>query len=255
MIVVGLCFDNSAGDPTSVTWGGIPLRLKIKRENNVAGMTTALFLRRRVRNGGNNDIVVTWPGNIQARAMFVTVLRGVNSVDDASGNIENPATTDPVTGTTTVLEFPNTFAMGVFGSEGPPSDLSGVAEIQNDGVFQPATEGQRVGTAGGGPNTNVTVQEVFLPLDSNVATQGRLVGADNNRWANLISVFGGKTFLVTVSGTFTGEVFIEAETAEEASEEALVLGANAEKDLDLTGVNVTSVDSTVEQVFGIDFTL
>ena len=64
---VGVAYETSQGVPTA-TWGnGKLIRLDFQHNAGAAGV--ALFSRIRVRNPVARDVVVTWPGNILARAL------------------------------------------------------------------------------------------------------------------------------------------------------------------------------------------
>lgn len=121
--------------------------------------------------------------------MLATQLVGVNRVDEKAGNVEGGAgTADPVTSATDVLSRPGDFAIGAFISEGPGTDDAGTAEIKDEGEFVSASFGQREGTVGAPPRSNVTVQEIFLELTSVASTEARLRGATSRKWNAMLLV-------------------------------------------------------------------
>lgn len=85
--------------------------------------------------------------------------------------------------------------MALFASKGPSSDSAGTGQILDATVFADATLGQRVGTAGGGPLTNVTLAEWFLELSADDGTRARINGdATQRRWASAVIVFSPGLF-------------------------------------------------------------
>ena len=186
-IIVALGYDDAQGHPTSVKWGNRNLKSRISR--NPAGFDIAMsvWTAGSVRDTATRDIVATWSGNITERAMVVTAVEGVNKINEKAGNNHAVATTDPVTGGTVSVKAANDFVFCFFVSEGPDNnDTVGTAEIKDVDTFTAATLGQRRGTNGAPPVSNVTVTETFLQLTSCEATEGRLTGATSRLWTNAI---------------------------------------------------------------------
>ena len=102
------------------------------------------------------------------------------------------------------------YAICFFGSNGPVEDHdAATAEIQDAGVLVPATIGQKAGTTGGGPASNVTCLETYLELTARNPTRGRLVDATSRRWSNVILVLEQRGSYL-VQGVTPGD-FLEVE--------------------------------------------
>lgn len=188
--IVGLGYDNAQGHPTSVAWGNRLMRRKVARDNATTGIAMSVWVIPFVKKAGQTkDVVATWPAPIGKRAMFVTSIEGSNRPGIRAGNNEPTDTGTPSTGTTDPLVSADSFALCAFVSEGPSSDAAGTPEIQDGGVFQSATAGQRDGTTGAPPISNITIQETYLDLTQADATRGRLQGATSRQWSSGIVVF------------------------------------------------------------------
>lgn len=63
-----------------------------------------------------------------------------------------------------------------------------------------------------------------------------------------------KPYKVTVSGSCTGEVFIDAEDANGAIALASTMDLNALRhDVEIVAAHISAVDSVVEQILGTDY--
>jgi len=180
-------YSDAQGHPT-IKWGNRQLKQRIVRDPtfDVAGGWWTIA---RVRDTATRDFVATWPSAIAERAMFAVCIDGANLIDEKQGNIDGVDTGGPVTGVTATLSVDDGFAVCGFVSEGPSSDSAGTAEIKDGGSFTSATMGQRDGTTGAPPVSNVTVQGTSLVLSSSTATEGRLVSATSRKWTSMILVF------------------------------------------------------------------
>lgn len=147
-----------------------------------------------VRDTATRDVVITWAGNIVERAAVAVELEGANRIDQAAGNNEAVGTTTPGTGATSPLSSPGNYALAFFVSEGPSSDTVTSATIDDDGTAATAGIGQRAGTTGAPPVSNVTVQEVFLELTSPLPTQADLVAGTSRLWTCAIVTMEPLTF-------------------------------------------------------------
>ncbi len=191
-LIVGLGYDDAQGHPTEVKWGNRLLRRRIARDPAGIDIAGSLWTVAFVKNTETKDITASWSGNIVERAMFVTQLEGKNRIDVRSGNNDGTATTSPTTGATGVQGKADNFALCMFVSEGPDTnDTPGTAEIMNGGSpnFDAASLGQRAGTNGAPPASNVTIQETYLQLTSSDPTEGRLVGATSREWTSMLLSF------------------------------------------------------------------
>jgi hypothetical protein len=87
------------------------------------------------------------------------------------------------------LDSDDALGLCFFISEGPSSDHDGVtAQIEDGGTLQTATIGQKAGTVGAPPVSNITIIETSLNLTSHNPTRGRLQGATSRNWINLMLV-------------------------------------------------------------------
>lgn len=256
MIVVGMDYDGSA-DPTSVQWvdgaKAQELRERLPQYNANADFTTSAWTKRFVHNEDERDILITWPGAIVAKNAIVIEVMDANGIDRKTGRSELTTTTNPGTGQTPLLEFPDDLAIAFFGSAGPVGDAPGTAQIEDNDVLQPAAVIERIGTTGAGAASNLTLQATALSLTSTATTRGVLQAATQRRWASVLLALGARAWLNTVTGTFTAEVFTGGETSAEAAADALATDIDGVKTLEFTSISVSSVDSTTEQVFGTDW--
>lgn len=185
MLIVGVAFDNAAGAPISVEWNGRLLGRRIFEDNATSGHGLGIYTKRFIHNDVTDSITVTWGSSIAAKAMFATALEGANFIDKKAGKTDL-ATQTPVTGpATATLATDQDFVIAAFSSKGPSTDDPGTLQIRNDGTFANASVGQRVGTTGGGPTTNVTIAEAHLELTSTTGIRARINGdAAQRRWAS-----------------------------------------------------------------------
>lgn len=174
-MVVGVVYDTGQGAPT-VAWGNRNLsQIQLQTES---GAATAIFLLRHINNAATRNVVATWAGNITAKAMFVTAISGVK-IQDVSQSAGQAATTDPATGTAVTSTQPDTISIAAFGHQGPPSDTVGT-------VGSGHTSGQRAGTSGAPPASNVTIHETFEILSATGSVRATKTGATSRSWANVI---------------------------------------------------------------------
>lgn len=209
-LIVGIGY---AGDvaPSSVKWGGRHLRRKAHHYASNPDLSVVVYIARRINKTGTRDIVATWPTSIGKRVMFVTELDTELRIDQTSTKKEGTATAAPATGQTALLATAADFAIGAFVSEGPSSDAAGTAQIEDDDSWQSATSGQRDGTAGAPPLSNITIQETFLELTSTATTRARLQNAGSRKWVNAIITLRPITYTRDVFSP-TGHDFAEPAT-------------------------------------------
>lgn len=152
-LIVGIAYDNSQGVPTSVKYGKRELTELKKRANAGTGMTVALWRAAYLKHETSRDIVATWSAAIGARAMFATYITEAGRTDvDNSG--EQDATTTPATGAIVTTTVASTIHIAAFMANGPNSDAAATANLGH-------TIGQRIGTIGAPPVSNVTLQETY----------------------------------------------------------------------------------------------
>lgn len=171
---VAVAYETSQGVPTAKWGNGDLVRLGFRHNAGASGV--AMFARRRVKNPPAKDVVITWPSAIEARAMFVTMLEGVTLKDQVKDRAQD-ATTTPDSGLTGTLAATNESLIAGFCSEGPSSDAAGTPTAST-------VAGQRVGTVGAPPISNVTIAEYFeLDLATTAAVKARVTGATSRDWA------------------------------------------------------------------------
>lgn len=174
-LVVGVTFDAGQGPPV-VTWGNRELSRIVLQSQG--GASTALFLLRHVNNTNTRTITCTWAGAIVAKAMFATMVTGVQ-IQDVDAKQGQTTTQDPTTGVAATSTEPDTIQISALGSQGPSSDTPGT-------IGEGHTGGQRAGTTGGGAATNVTVHETYEILSATGDVRAAKTGATSRSWANVI---------------------------------------------------------------------
>lgn len=174
-LVVGVAYDTGQGAPI-VTWGNRVLDQIVTRAES--GAATALFLLRHINNTRTRTITCTWGGAIVAKAMFATMVEGAK-VQDVSAGATSAATADPNTGIAATSTVPNTIQISAMASQGPSSDTVGTV---GDGH----TSGQRAGTSGASPTSNITIHETFEILSATGDVRASKTGATSRSWANVI---------------------------------------------------------------------
>lgn len=239
-LVVGLAYDDAQGHPTSVTWGqrNLKIRPPAATRNPAYDIAMSVWTVGSVRDTATRDVVVTWAGNIAERAGIAVELEGVNRLDQAAGNNEAVGTTTPNAGTTAPLSSPFNYALAFFVSEGPSSDTVTSATIDDDGTPATASIGQRAGTVGAPPVSNVTIQEVFLELTSPLPTTADLVAGTARLWTCAILTLEPLTVYskYTARAKDAGGVVMWTD-----DDESSVASGNALLNPDGTGVNIFTV--------------
>lgn len=162
--------------PTSVTWGNRELSRLIGRTQS--GMTVDAWILRHINNTATRTITATWAAANPGKVMIATALDGVNVLDVSQGNTQT-ATTDPATGTAVTTTVAATFHLAYFASRGPETDTVGTVGVGH-------TSGQREGTTGAPPVSNVTLHETWEELTATGNTRSAKTGATARDWANVI---------------------------------------------------------------------
>jgi hypothetical protein len=174
-LIVGVIYETGQGAPL-VKWGQRELSQIVTQTQT--GIATALFILRHINNHRTRPVTCTWAGDITAKAMFVTGLEHVN-IKDVSQNNGQTTTADPATGAVVQSTKPKTIQIAAFGSRGPESDDAGV-------VGSGHASGQRVGSTGAPPNSNVTIHETYEVLSAVGNVRATKTGATPRPWANVI---------------------------------------------------------------------
>ena len=186
-MTVAVAYDDTQGHPT-VTWGERTLRNPISRDPVNIDKSISIWRIANIRNTSTRDITITWPANIAARAAICTVVEGANKIDQDAGNNQAAATTLGTTNPCAPMTETNNFVLGYFVTEGPETnDTVSNPEIDLNGVWTPATLGQRAGTNGAPPVSNVTITEVYHQIvDGCAGTEMRLTNSTAREWVNII---------------------------------------------------------------------
>lgn len=180
LLVVGIGYETDGGNPTSVKYGNKEMTY-ITNTGQTQGDTRCRMYRFKVKTDRTKDIVATWSTAPTAQVMFATEIKEAAVNDGDGGQSQTTGTSLDTTnvGTTTVN---NTIAIGMFVTGGPSGDAQGTAGSGH-------TLGQRVGTAGGGGGTNVTIQETYEILSATGAIQATLTLSTSRISANAIVAF------------------------------------------------------------------
>lgn len=174
-LVVGVGYDTGQGAPV-VTWGNRELsQIKLQSQS---GAAVALYLLRHINNTNTRTITCTWSGAIVAKALFATAVGGVK-IQDVSQSAGQVADADPATGAAVQSTQPDTIQIAAFVSQGPPADTVGTVNLGH-------TSGQRAGTAGAPPASNITIHETFEILTATGDVRATKTGATARNWANAI---------------------------------------------------------------------
>lgn len=167
----------SANPPTGVTWGGRKLSRVFQRVNATSNHTASIWIARNIVNTDTRTVTATWASSINAKVMAVSKIDVPSIRDDVARNIQTAATA-PTSTATGVISVSSSFSVGVLVSEGPSSDT---APTLDNGY----TSGQRVGTAGSPPASNITLLEGFKDIVDACAAQTLSgTGATARDWAN-----------------------------------------------------------------------
>jgi len=184
-LVVGVAYETDAAID-SVKWGGKELRLS---KGQTQGDTRVRLYQKRIRKSATKDITITWAANMSARAMFAVKLTEVGRKDVEQGNSQT-ATTSPATGSAVTSTVADTISIAAFASLGPSGDTPGTAGAGH-------TLGQRDGTTGAPPASNVTIQETYEILSATGNVRATMTGATSRDWANVIVAYrASQTFTV-----------------------------------------------------------
>lgn len=187
-LVVAAGYDDIQGHPTSIKWGQRDLKLRRSRNPATYDIDGSVWTVGSVRDTATRDVVITWAGNLNERAAVAVAVEGANKIDQAAGNNEAVDTTTPTTGPCAPMTETSNFVLGFMISEGPATnDIASLPEIDVSGTFVAATLGQRAGTNGAPPTSNVTVQEIYHQLvDACAATEIRMTNSVARKWVNFV---------------------------------------------------------------------
>jgi len=185
MLVVGIGYDFGLGVP-EIKWGDHILELEKANSGNGVASRILSFYRRRGGTATNN-LVATWTTTApESKAMFATQVLGASTVDQESQNTQ-VATTSPNAGTSVTSLFDDEIFIGCMVSEGPSNDVPGTP---SNGY----TSGQRVGTTGVPPVSNVTVEEIYKIVTATESTQAEITGTESRDWTCVLGTFSADQF-------------------------------------------------------------
>jgi len=157
-LVVGIAWEEDhVGEKPAIKRGNKDLKF-IASSQQKQGDTFVRLYKRRIKKGGSKDIVATWPSNHTARAMFATQITESSAKDVQQSN-GNASGTSPATGTAVTSTIADTISIAAFASVGPTNDTAATAGAGH-------TIGQRVGTSGAPPASNITLQETYEILSA-----------------------------------------------------------------------------------------
>lgn len=179
-LLVGIGYDVGDGEPI-ITWGQQTLDIvRTVSGNGIVARVASYY--RRAADPRTNDLIATWTTTAPtAKAMIAVEVLDVAAQDVVNSQAE-AATTDPDSGTATATSFADEFLFGICVSEGPSSDAIGT--VQNS-----FTSGQRAGTVGAPPVSNITIHEIYKITTATESAQAAKTGATSRNWATILATF------------------------------------------------------------------
>lgn len=167
--------------PSSVKAGTKNLAKVIHRIDAGKGFGAAIYYKRIIRNGNTRDIVATWASSIAAKVMAVITVSEPLIFFEGAGNIQNTAS--PTTSqAASDLPVHNCFHLGGFLSEGPGSDAAPTLSVD-------WTAGQRDGTTGSPPASNLTLMEGYKTGRCIDAEEMDSSGSASRDFCNVLATF------------------------------------------------------------------
>lgn len=173
-LIVAVNYETGQGAPV-VKWGF--RELDSLQTQAQSGMATNIFVLRHINNTATRPVNCTWAGAIVAKVMVIAEIEGANILDVATKQGQVATGSPDTTSITTTSD--NTFHVAAFGSRGPSSDTAGTAGSGH-------TLGERDGTVGAPPASNVTLQLTWEELTATGSAQATMTGATARDWANVI---------------------------------------------------------------------
>lgn len=180
--LIVLVANRTTNVPTSVAWGARELVLSRQRTDTVNGTVASIWIARNIVNTATRNLVVTWGTAIVAKCMAAITLDSGHIRDQFASNLQTAATAPSTTATPAQTEL-NNFCIGILASQGPSSD---VAPTLATGW----TSGQRVGTVGAPPASNITLLEGYQQLSADGTAQTLSgTGATSANWTNVLVTY------------------------------------------------------------------
>ena len=165
----------------SVDAGTRTMNKVIQRVDNTASFNATIHYIRRIKNGNTRDFVATFPSAVTAKSLIVLTLDIPVIFFEGAGNIQNTAS--PTT-SANLLDLPvhDCFHLAGMIHEGPDSDA----------VLTPPTDwntGQRDGTVGAPPISNVTAAEFWKIGRCIDPEEMDATGTETRDWCNVLATF------------------------------------------------------------------
>lgn len=165
LVVVVAWKDGGQSDKPTIKFGNKDLKFVTGSEAST-GDTFIREYRKKIRKAKTRDISITWTNAKAARCMFATQITEASKKDVNAGRGQTaqttPATSTPGAAPNTTVA--NTIQIAGFAIRGPSTDATGTAGAGH-------TAGQRVGTTGAPPASNITLQETYEILTATGAAR------------------------------------------------------------------------------------
>jgi len=179
-LIVGVGFQQTNA-PASVAWGANILHRSAYQIHTTPGLGSGLYVLRSSPAAATRTLTATWASAIGARVMFAIKLNA-GQIRDKSATATQTASAAPSVGPTAALDFYDDFAIAILCSEGPSSDTAPTVSGW--------TAGQRDGTVGVPPISNITVAEFYKQISNdNSAITCAGTGATARDWASCVVAF------------------------------------------------------------------
>jgi len=183
LLLAGISYDVGSGSPV-IKWG----QRIVKPVVTVSGNNVVTRIASMIYNAGTartRSLVATWTTTAPtAKAMIATAFTPdvAFGIKDVTAFQSQAATGSPNSGTAVLINYVDEVLWGIFGSEGPSSDAIGT--VQNGW-----TSGQRVGTAGAPPVSNITCHEIYKIVTAAESAQASKTGATVRNFSTAMATF------------------------------------------------------------------
>lgn len=184
LLVVGLAYDVGQGAPQT-KWGQRICKpvVTVSGNNVVTRIVSMIYDGATART---RSIVATWDTTAPtAKALVASTFSpgGVPfGIKDVTASQSQAGTAAPNSGTAVLINYADEVLYGVFGSEGPGSDTVGT--VQNSW-----TSGQRAGTVGAPPVSNITAHEAYKIVTATESAQASKTGATARNFSTVMATF------------------------------------------------------------------
>lgn len=197
-LFVGLGFQGTT-PPATVKWGGRQLSKVGQRLHSTPAFGCAVYQARRIINTDTRDIVATWASALDAKVLLALTLDTPHVKDEIIRAVQTGSTA-PSVGPLAEMDRSDEFALGILCSEGPqnndtPPTLAGGW-----------TAGQRIGTNGPPPVSNVTILEGYQQLTSSPGVTLSGTGATSRDWCSVL--IGFRPVIMTATDKFGSTIMV-----------------------------------------------